>query len=158
MRDEYYFQRSMNKAIGADEDEDGGGCSVFGNSELARLLDMSNDELDAFVNFITVTTKRSVLMSMANDVIESPPSYEACIITSSITALLVAKAMHSENAQRKCDDKSKYPITLMAEAHVRNADGDLDSIWPTEYAKEVLGEFSPEEAFMVGVVCGKSHG
>lgn len=161
VKNEDYFASLLAEAVG-QQAEDQMSISL-GVDEVAKLLDLDKEELEAFLNFITIITHTSITAAVAVGTLDpETDSYEGAIVTTStLAAMLVAKTLFAKVAQKRVDDEhSKYPVTLMAEAHVRNyrTAGDLDAIWPTEVVKEVLEEFSPEEAFMVGVVCGKSHG
>lgn len=161
MKDEDYYASMLAKSVGQNN-ENGMHVSLTA-TELATIVGIHEEELFKFVNFMHIMTRNSVATSvLSGDVDPETSDYEEAIVsTSALTALLVARAMFKEQEHKRIEDEhSKYPVTLMAEAHVRNysSSGDLDAIWPTEVVKEVLEEFSPEEAFLVGVVCGKSHG
>lgn len=162
MKDEDYFAEMLANAVGTSM-EDGHIKASLDAKEIAERLNLDEGELESLTNFVISITQQSLLMGMANGSFDPKrDSYEGTIVTTStVTAMLVAKSYFQEQEKKRLDDeKSKYPVTLMAEAHVRNyrTSGDLDAIWPSEVVKEVLEEFSPEEAFIVGVVCGKSHG
>lgn len=160
MKDEDYFASMLAKTLEQDEDNM---HVVLRDQQIADFLELSVEELERFNSFVATLTHQSIISGIASGAIDTKTdSYEGAIVQiSALTTFLMAKSFFKEIEIKRLDDEhSKYPVTLMAEAHVRHyrTSGDLDAIWPTEVVKEVLEEFSPEEAFMVGVVCGKSHG
>jgi hypothetical protein len=56
---------------------------------------------------------------------------------------------------------NKYTATLMAEAQLnayKAVGQDLSAVWPEAIVAEVAEQYTPGEAFLVGVMCGRAHG
>ena len=78
-----------------------------------------------------------------------------------MTTLVIWRRILGAERTGTLPDNEKYPVALMAEAHVRKhlSDGyDFNKLWPVAMAEEVTSDLDPVHAFMVGVMCGASHG
>jgi len=90
-----------------------------------------------------------------NDIIEMA-------IGASIPVVIVASTHQSRSLARVSPKHTdRYTTTVMAEAYLNTliTEGeDLSTIWPTAIASEVIDQYDPQQAFMVGVLCGRTDG
>lgn len=133
--------------------------------EVTPLVGMSSDDLQEFLDFIMEMTHTQITVAIDRHHIDEDDFNEImnmAVSNAAATAVILLKALgEMPKTTKTADEKDRYPVTLLAEARVRNhiADrADLNKIWPVPLAEEVVSEFDPIHAFMVGVVCGSHNG
>jgi hypothetical protein len=164
MRDKFDFQRifesSMNDAFPPeyrDSNKD-----YADSDDTAAMLKMDPDEFDEMVTCMIAIVKGMITTAVDRDHLDSEDfnmMMNSAVANTLVCTLILKRGMDSDLSKPPVVDK--YPMTLMAEAHIRNhlLDGaDLNNIWPLPLAEEVASEFDPVHAFMVGVVCGSQRG
>jgi hypothetical protein len=63
--------------------------------------------------------------------------------------------------ERSRNVANRYTATVLAEAHLstyKAMEQDLGSIWPEAIVEEVAEQYTAGEAFLVGVLCGRTSG
>ena len=153
------YQAAVEKAAGHTKSS-----HYADENETAPLVGLSADDLREFLNFILELTRTQITLAIEHNHIEDDDLNAICdsaVVNSAATALILSKAIRDSTRSVKTASGDRYPVTLLAEARIRNhiADrADLNDIWPIPLAEEVVNEFDPVTAFMVGVVCGSHDG
>lgn len=164
MRDKHDFRRIFEQAMEDAFPSDQRGDSEFADSaDTAAMLHMEEEEFDQMCQFMV-----EVVQSMINTAIhrghmddEDMNLIMNSAVANAMVCTLILKMGMDSTKKDAPPVQDRYPTTLMAEAHIRNhiLDGaDLNNIWPLPLAEEVVSEFDPLHAFMVGVVCGSQRG
>jgi hypothetical protein len=154
---EHVFHLAVEKACVANE-------HYATLEETADLLGFKGGELEAMIHAILHITRWQVSQAVENDQLDDedvPAMYDAICANTAASTMILLHALRKNESKKKTDASEKYPVTMLAEAHIRNmlADqADLNVVWPIPLAEEVVKEFDPTHAFMVGVVCGASNG
>ena len=130
-------------------------------AQTSSLVGMEEDELSVVIQTILYLTREQIGNGVDSghlDPDDKDSMYDAICVNSAATAMIMYRAI---TKGRIVAQEDKYPVTVLAEAHIRNMmtdQADLNTVWPIPLAEEVAKEFDPTHAFMVGVVCGSSHG
>jgi hypothetical protein len=156
----HVYNTAVQKVVGKTRN------SLYGElDEIGPLVGMEADDLQELLDFVLEMTHTQITVAIERNHIEEDDFNEIMnmgVGNAAATVLILLHALgETPKTTKVADEKDRYPVTLLAEARVRNhiADrADLNKIWPVPLAEEVVSEFDPIHAFMVGVVCGSHNG
>ena len=165
---DYYTDlvRDMEAKIGIENVNDD---AAFEQSTI-MMTGMTNEELEQFLHFILSKVTRQIIdhtmngtLKMNNDNIIQT-IVEICIATAAPLSWAVSRSIAlEEKDNRKIKSTTgvdAYMTTVWAESVVSTAkeNGNINNLWPSEIIQEVTEQHSPDEAFLVGLLCGSHNG
>jgi hypothetical protein len=153
------YQNAIEKAARTGKNKD-----YADVDETSALLGMESDDLQEICDFILFITHAQISTAVEKGMVDDDDYNEimnTAVVNAAASALILARGLQGASRMRDEPAADRYPVTLLAEARIRNhlADrADLNDIWPLPLAEEVVSEFEPVHAFLVGVVCGSHDG
>jgi len=128
---------------------------------VALYCDFNDEEMEAIGDYVENFVAHGLAHLFAKQMVSgdgvSPQEIIEIAIGSTIPVGMILSRHRA--GRRKDQVKDNYLTTVMAEARINQAvsDGeDLNQIWPKPVIDEVLQNWSPEDAFRIGVLCGQN--
>ena len=125
-----------------------------------HTIGVSLEDMNAIAHYVDECVKAHIYNRTVAEGPMNPSELTENIIGVCVPTIMLIGKMMFKDKQTSIDDQ--YLTTVHAEMAINTMiedEKDMSEIWPAQFVEEIAASLpNPQQAFLAGVMCGRSHG